>query len=87
MSDDISLDLDEIYEFAVRTGKEAGALLLQAAEARFGGAQESKKIEKENAVDLVTQTDIGELKHGSAYTRFAFETNVVLALPLFLKEI
>ena len=60
MSLESSLDLDEIYEFAVRIGKEAGAMLQRAAEARFGDSRESKHIEKENAVDLVTQTDIGK---------------------------
>lgn len=60
MSVESALDLDEIYEFAIQIGKEAGGMLQRAAEARFGGSVESKHIEKENAVDLVTQTDIGK---------------------------
>ena len=35
---------------------------MKAAEARFGGLSESTHTEKDNAVDLVTQTDIGEWK-------------------------
>lgn len=60
-TDRSSLDLDEIYEFAIKVGKEAGSMLMSSAQARFGGAQESHQVEKENAVDLVTQTDIGKL--------------------------
>ena len=62
MADSSSLNLDEVYEFAVELGKEAGAMLMKAAEARFGGLSESSHTEKDNAVDLVTQTDIGEWK-------------------------
>ena len=56
------LDLDELYRFAIQTGKEAGAMLQRGAVARFGGSPASKHIEKESAVDLVTQTDVGESK-------------------------
>ena len=62
MADNSSLNLDEVYEFAVELGEEAGAMLMKAAEARFGGVSESQHTEKESAVDLVTQTDIGESK-------------------------
>lgn len=60
MTDRQSLDLEDIYKFAIRLGKCAGGMLLRAAEARFGDAPEQTHIEKESAVDLVTQTDIGK---------------------------
>lgn len=61
MSGDTSLDLDDIYQFAIILGKKAGDMLWAAQEARFGSSvQDTRGIEKENAVDLVTQTDIGE---------------------------
>ena len=55
-------ELDEIYTFAVNLGKEAGRLLLDAAKLRFGNdrAEEQAHVEKDNAVDLVTQTDEGK---------------------------
>ena len=60
MAEQQPLDLDEIYEFALRLGKEAGSILLTVAEKRSGGGeQQSHHLEKENAVDLVTQTDEG----------------------------
>lgn len=62
MSNDTSLDLDGIYEFAIQIGKRAGDMLMRAAEARFDSSQESKHVEKESAVDIVTQTDIGGLE-------------------------
>lgn len=55
-----SIDLEEVYNFAVKLGKDAGGMLLRAAEARFGDAPRQTHIEKESAVDLVTQTDIGK---------------------------
>ena len=61
MTDKYPLDLDEVYTFAIQLGKDAGAMLQSAAEARFGGSKASEHIEKESAVDIVTQTDIGQL--------------------------
>lgn len=56
-------ELDEIYAFAVQLGKDAGQMLLDAAKLRMGderATQEQKEhVEKENAVDLVTETDEG----------------------------
>jgi myo-inositol-1(or 4)-monophosphatase len=75
MADNNSLDLEEIYEFAVELGKEAGAMLMKAAEARFGGVSESNHTEKDNAVDLVTQTDIGEWK--MFITRLSLRCSIV----------
>jgi hypothetical protein len=59
-------ELDEIYAFAVQLGKDAGKMLLEAANLRMGdadgkGRQELKEhVQKVNAVDLVTETDEGE---------------------------
>lgn len=50
-------ELNEISSFAIQLAKDAGQMLLDAVEARSGG---QKHVEKESAVDLVTQTDEGE---------------------------
>jgi myo-inositol-1(or 4)-monophosphatase len=56
-------DLDGIYAFAVDLGKRAGQMLIDAAQIRIDGGnatQEQKEhVQKENAVDLVTETDEG----------------------------
>ncbi|GES59069.1 inositol monophosphatase [Aspergillus terreus] len=49
--------LDEIYAFAVDLGRKAGQLLLESIERRMDGEQSREADEKENAVDIVTQTD------------------------------
>ncbi|KAL5356882.1 inositol monophosphatase [Aspergillus floccosus] len=49
--------LDEIYAFAVDLGRKAGQLLLESIEKRMDGEQSAEADEKENAVDIVTQTD------------------------------
>jgi hypothetical protein len=54
-------ELDEIHAFAVQLAKDAGQMLLEAAESRTGSKKgQSAHVEKESAVDLVTQTDEGE---------------------------
>lgn len=54
-------ELDGIYAFAVNLGKRAGQMLMDAAQIRIdgGNATEEQKehMQKENAVDLVTETD------------------------------
>ncbi|KAJ2967778.1 hypothetical protein NUW58_g10368 [Xylaria curta] len=52
-------ELGEIYDFAVRLGKDAGNLLMDLAKARWGdkGRGEQLVSEKENAVDIVTKAD------------------------------
>ena len=53
-------ELDDIYAFAVELGKAAGKMLMDAAQLRIsgGGSQEEMEhVQKENAVDLVTETD------------------------------
>ncbi|KAF2687181.1 inositol monophosphatase [Lentithecium fluviatile CBS 122367] len=60
MSEISKEELDEIYAFAVQLGKDAGEMLMDAAKVRMGdvGTQEQKEhVQKENAVDLVTETD------------------------------
>jgi myo-inositol-1(or 4)-monophosphatase len=57
-------ELDEIYNFAVKLGKDAGQLLLAAAKKRMGDGgvtveDHQEHTEKENSVDLVTETDEG----------------------------
>jgi myo-inositol-1(or 4)-monophosphatase len=55
-------ELDEIYTFAVELGKQAGKMLMDAAQLRMNGGdgtgkEEAEHVQKENAVDLVTETD------------------------------
>jgi len=54
-------ELDEIYAFAVHLGKQAGKMLMDAAQLRIDGGdattEEKEHVQKENAVDLVTETD------------------------------
>ncbi|KAK3904579.1 inositol monophosphatase [Staphylotrichum tortipilum] len=53
------MELDGIYAFAVQLGKDAGKLLIDAAQSRFNGNGESTQsfAEKDSAVDIVTKTD------------------------------
>lgn len=63
-------ELDEVYSFAIQLAKEAGQKLLDAVDARLGrtsttgtttgGGGAVGHVEKESAVDLVTETDEGE---------------------------
>ncbi len=58
-------ELDEIYAFAIELGKAAGKMLVDAAQLRMtgGNTQEEKEhVQKENAVDLVTETDESRLQ-------------------------
>jgi myo-inositol-1(or 4)-monophosphatase len=54
-------ELDDIYAFAVNLGRQAGKMLVNAAQLRIDGGsatgQEKEHVQKENAVDLVTETD------------------------------
>lgn len=57
------VDLDAVYSFAVQLGKDAGAVLMKAAQARVDGGSRGESggfEEKESAVDIVTKTDEGE---------------------------
>lgn len=57
-------ELEEIYAFALQLGKDAGNLLLEAANLRMqgDGRKEQTSVEKASSVDIVTQTDEGELE-------------------------
>ena len=61
MADIAREELDEIYAFAVQLGRDAGKMLMDAAQIRIDGGsdmkQEKEHVQKENAVDLVTETD------------------------------
>lgn len=58
------IDIDEIHAFTVQLAKDAGKMLLDAAEARMSPNHASGQIvEKDSAVDLVTQTDEGAYLH------------------------
>jgi myo-inositol-1(or 4)-monophosphatase len=56
-------ELDGIYAFAVDLGKRAGQMLTEAAQIRIDGGnatpEHKEHLQKENAVDLVTETDEG----------------------------
>jgi myo-inositol-1(or 4)-monophosphatase len=60
MASDSDLDLDQIYTFALQLGKDAGRMLLEAAQRRMSGGDALVEEEKLNSVDIVTKTDEGE---------------------------
>lgn len=63
-------ELDEIYAFAVDLGRKAGDLLMERVEQRISGGNGPQTFEeKENAVDIVTQTDEGKLREESGAYR------------------
>jgi myo-inositol-1(or 4)-monophosphatase len=57
-------ELYGIYSFAVDLGKRAGQMLTDAAQIRIDGGnatpEQKEHVQKENAVDLVTETDEGK---------------------------
>jgi myo-inositol-1(or 4)-monophosphatase len=56
-------ELKDIYVFALDLGRRAGKILIDGVEKRTGAAsgwEMGKQEEKMNAVDIVTQTDLGE---------------------------
>jgi myo-inositol-1(or 4)-monophosphatase len=60
MSSSTEEELDKIHAFAIQLGKDAGAMLQTAANARIAGKLRSKSVEKASAVDIVTDTDEGK---------------------------
>lgn len=64
-------ELDGIYAFAVNLGKRAGQMLVDAAQVRIDGGdatqEEKEHVQKENAVDLVTETDESMLPSNLPY--------------------
>ncbi|OQD63711.1 hypothetical protein PENPOL_c009G01427 [Penicillium polonicum] len=65
-------ELDEIYAFSIDLGRKAGKMLMERVEQRISGANGSSNAfeEKENAVDIVTQTD----EDVEVFIRSALET-------------
>src|SRR5690348_10862099 len=65
-------ELEEIYNFALETGRNAGKILIDGVERRTGDSSkrevEGKMEEKMNAVDIVTQTDLGKFPFASLNT-------------------
>lgn len=63
-------ELDEIYAFAIDLGRKAGKMLMGHAEQRISGSDALSQNfkEKDNAVDIVTQTDEGVLTHSNIST-------------------
>lgn len=58
-----SSELQEIYAFALDLGRRAGKILTDGVDARCGdvsGRETKAAEEKMNAVDIVTQTDLGK---------------------------
>lgn len=55
--------LEEIYDFALGLGRNAGKILLDGVEKRCGeeSGRWQGQEEKDSAVDIVTQTDLGIL--------------------------
>lgn len=62
MTEISSAELDEIYAFAVQLGKDAGALLMSFARARWSGTgtPDNAISEKDSSVDIVTKADKGK---------------------------
>ena len=61
MAESTAGELDDVYDFAVQLGKEAGQLLLERAQARSGDGSRTTHVSvKESSVDIVTQTDEGQ---------------------------
>lgn len=54
--------LQEIYLFALELGRRAGKILQDGVDVRTSGNAEQEMVEKVNAVDIVTQTDLGKLR-------------------------
>lgn len=66
MSEVSDQELKEIYDFALKLGKDAGSMLMDAARRRMQGTGATTSVsyvEKENSVDLVTKTDHGASPH------------------------
>lgn len=56
-------ELQKIYAFALSLAQQAGKILLEGVDKRTGDANERTddgQVDKMNAVDIVTQTDLGK---------------------------
>lgn len=58
-------EYDEIYAFAIDLGRKAGKMLMERVDQRIDNANGFSQTfeEKENSVDIVTQTDEGIQLH------------------------
>ena len=67
-------ELEEIYDFALSLGRRAGQILLDGVEKRCGeeSGRGQGQEEKDSAVDIVTQADLGASFCAST-TKFASE--------------
>lgn len=57
-------ELQELYVFSLDLARRAGKILMDGVDMRCGDSgsrTETKQEEKMNAVDIVTQTDLGEV--------------------------
>ena len=52
-------DLGSLYDFALKLAKDAGSMLLRGAQTRIDGGALTGQKEKLNAVDIVTDIDMG----------------------------
>ena len=77
-------ELREIYTFALDLGRRAGKILIDGVEKRTGdqSGREVEEVEKMNAVDIVTQTDLGTISFSSVFFIFRFLLLVALQFRL-----
>lgn len=93
-------ELQEIYDFALDLGRRAGKILMDGVERRTGAASERDEKrdvageEKMNAVDIVTQTDLGRfydyiltVPHDLIFDRYLLSWPSFLPLFLLLKDV
>ncbi|KAK5702294.1 hypothetical protein LTR17_022439 [Elasticomyces elasticus] len=53
-----SVDLDAVHALALQLGKDAGKMLDDGWRLRVNGGAQAQHVEKDSAVDIVTQTDL-----------------------------
>ncbi|KAK5698240.1 hypothetical protein LTR97_007201 [Elasticomyces elasticus] len=53
-----SVDLDAVHALALQLGKDAGKMLDAGWRLRVSGGAQTQQVEKDSAVDIVTQTDL-----------------------------
>ncbi|KAK4971749.1 hypothetical protein LTR42_007477 [Elasticomyces elasticus] len=53
-----SVDLDAVHALALQLGKDAGKMLDDGWRLRVSGGAQAQQVEKDSAVDIVTQTDL-----------------------------
>ncbi|KAK3626375.1 hypothetical protein LTR56_019850 [Elasticomyces elasticus] len=54
----VSVDLDAVHALALQLGKDAGKMLDDGWRLRVSGGAQAQQVEKDSAVDIVTQTDL-----------------------------